>query len=103
MRDGEQGLAASAFNSAADGAASPGGRGAALFQQLGKGTSRPTEAVSSGKTEQQVDDDGRIYLAQPQHEGRFVTRSQVVQTSTAREDVLTAWTVIQELASELDI
>jgi aromatic-L-amino-acid decarboxylase len=61
------------------------------------------EAVSSGKTEQQVNDDGRIYLTQPQHEGRFVIRFQVGQTSTAREDVLTAWTVIQELASRLDI
>jgi aromatic-L-amino-acid decarboxylase len=51
---------------------------------------------------QRINDDGRIYLTQTQHEGRFVIRFVVGQTSTAREDVLTAWTVIQELASGLD-
>ncbi len=48
---------------------------------------------------QQINDDGRLYLTQTQHEGRFVIRFMVGQTSTAREDVLSAWTVIQELAS----
>jgi aromatic-L-amino-acid decarboxylase len=51
---------------------------------------------------QRINDDGRIYLTQTQHEGRFVIRFVVGQTSTAREDVLTAWTIIQELASGLD-
>ncbi len=51
---------------------------------------------------QRINDDGRLYLTQTQHEGRFVIRFQVGQTSTAREDVLTAWTVIQELANGLD-
>jgi aromatic-L-amino-acid decarboxylase len=50
---------------------------------------------------QRINDDGRIYLTQTQHEGRFVIRFVVGQTSTARADVLAAWTVIQELASSL--
>jgi len=51
---------------------------------------------------QRINDDGRIYLTQTQHESQFVIRFVVGQTSTAREDVLTAWAVIQELASRLD-
>jgi len=50
---------------------------------------------------QRINDDGRLYLTQTQHGGRFVIRFVVGQTSTAREDVLTAWNVIQELASGL--
>jgi aromatic-L-amino-acid/L-tryptophan decarboxylase len=45
-----------------------------------------------------VNDDGRIYLTQTQHDGRFVIRFQVGQTYTTRDDVMLAWDVIRELA-----
>jgi aromatic-L-amino-acid decarboxylase len=45
-----------------------------------------------------INDDGRIYLTQTQHEGRFVIRFQVGQTHTTRDDVMLAWDVIRELA-----
>jgi aromatic-L-amino-acid/L-tryptophan decarboxylase len=48
---------------------------------------------------ERINDDGRIYLTQTQHEGRFVIRFQVGQTSTTRQDVLVAWDVIRELAA----
>ena len=51
---------------------------------------------------ERINDDGRIYLTQTQHEGRFVIRFQVGQTYTTREDVLLAWDVIQELAERID-
>jgi aromatic-L-amino-acid decarboxylase len=50
---------------------------------------------------QRINDDGRLYLTQTQHEGRFVIRFVVGQTSTALADVLAAWTLIQELADGL--
>jgi aromatic-L-amino-acid/L-tryptophan decarboxylase len=45
-----------------------------------------------------INDDGRIYLTQTQHEGRFVIRFQVGQTQTTRDDVTFAWAVIREMA-----
>ena len=45
-----------------------------------------------------INDDGRIYLTQTQHEGRFVIRFQVGATTTTRDDVLGALAVIRELA-----
>jgi len=51
---------------------------------------------------ERINDDGRIYLTQTQHDGRFVIRFQVGQTYTTREDVLLAWEVIQELAERID-
>ena len=51
---------------------------------------------------ERINNDGRIYLTQTQHEGRFVIRFQVGQTSTSREDVQTAWGVIRELARGLE-
>ncbi len=50
---------------------------------------------------QRINDDGRIYLTQTQHEGRFVIRFVVGQTSTSRADVLAAWDIIRELAGDL--
>jgi aromatic-L-amino-acid decarboxylase len=50
---------------------------------------------------QWINDDGRIYLTQTLHEGRFAIRFQVGQTSTTREDVLMAWEVIQDAAQSL--
>lgn len=45
-----------------------------------------------------INDDGRIYLTQTWHEGKFVIRFQVGRTSTSWDDVMEAWIVIQELA-----
>jgi aromatic-L-amino-acid decarboxylase len=50
---------------------------------------------------ERLNDDGRIYLTQSQHEGRFVIRFQVGQTNTTRADVMAAWDVIRELAAQL--
>jgi aromatic-L-amino-acid decarboxylase len=47
---------------------------------------------------QRINDEGRIYLTQTQHQGQFVVRFQVGQTTTTREDVLLAWEVIQQAA-----
>lgn len=47
---------------------------------------------------ERINDDGRIYLTQTTHEGRFVLRFQVGATMTARDDVLAAWDVVRELA-----
>ncbi len=48
---------------------------------------------------ERINADGRIYLTQTQHEGRFVIRFQVGQTTTAREHVEQAWSVIREAAA----
>ena len=45
-----------------------------------------------------VNDDGRIYLTQTTHEGKFVIRFQVGQFDCRREDVLLAVNVLRELA-----
>jgi aromatic-L-amino-acid decarboxylase len=46
--------------------------------------------------------DGRIYLTQTQHQGQFVIRFQVGQTSTARKHVEQAWSVIQDMAARIE-
>lgn len=46
---------------------------------------------------QRINDDGRIYLTQTAHEGRFVIRVQVGQFDTTREDVMTVAQVLREL------
>jgi aromatic-L-amino-acid decarboxylase len=51
---------------------------------------------------ERINNDGRIYLTQTQHEDRFVIRFQVGQTSTSRDDVQVAWGVIRELAPGLE-
>jgi aromatic-L-amino-acid decarboxylase len=48
-----------------------------------------------------INDDGRIYLTQTQHEGRFVIRFQVGQTETTRADVMLGWDVVRELAERI--
>ena len=45
-----------------------------------------------------VNDDGRIYLTQTHHDGRFVIRFQVGQFDCEREDVMLAVDVLEELA-----
>ena len=48
-----------------------------------------------------INDDGRTYLTQTRHDGRFVIRFQIGQTTTTREDVLTAWQAVEEIAGAL--
>lgn len=50
---------------------------------------------------QAINDDGRIYLTQTTHAGRFVIRFQVGQTDTTRADVQMAGAVIRELAGQV--
>lgn len=50
---------------------------------------------------QAINDDGRIYLTQTMHEGKFVLRFSVGQWDTAEDDVAFAWNVIREIAGEL--
>ena len=45
-----------------------------------------------------VNDDGRVYLTQTVHRGRFVIRVQVGQFDTTREDVMTVAEVLRDLA-----
>ena len=47
---------------------------------------------------QRINDDGRIYLTQTLHRGRFVIRVQVGQFDCTRPDVMMIPTVVQELA-----
>jgi aromatic-L-amino-acid/L-tryptophan decarboxylase len=44
-----------------------------------------------------INDDGRIYLTQTQHEGRYVIRVQVGSMSTTRDDVMMIRDVVAEL------
>ncbi len=50
---------------------------------------------------ERINDDGRTYLTQTRHENRFVIRFQVGQTTTTREDVMSAWAAVRELAAGL--
>lgn len=44
-----------------------------------------------------INDDGRIYLTQTRHDGKFVIRLQVGQFDTTREDVMTTLDVLRDL------
>ncbi|KMO43426.1 amino acid decarboxylase [Methylobacterium variabile] len=50
---------------------------------------------------ERINDDGRTYLTQTRHDGRFVIRFQVGQTTTTRADVMTAWAAVREIAAGL--
>lgn len=50
---------------------------------------------------ERINDDGRIYLTQTTHRGRFVIRVQVGSFETTREDVMMIPTVLEELAQDL--
>ena len=50
-----------------------------------------------------INDNGRIYLTQTVHDGRFVIRFQVGATTTTRHDVIGAFDVVRELAAGLDV
>jgi len=53
--------------------------------------------ASTEKLLQRINADGRVYLNQTRHQGRFVIRVQVGQFDCARDDVLMVETVIREL------
>ncbi|MEZ5816179.1 MAG: pyridoxal-dependent decarboxylase [Hyphomicrobiaceae bacterium] len=44
-----------------------------------------------------INDDGRVYLTQTRHKGRYVIRVQVGQFDCTRDDVMTVATVVQEM------
>jgi aromatic-L-amino-acid decarboxylase len=44
-----------------------------------------------------INDDGRVYLTQTRHRGRYVIRVQVGQFDSTREDVMTVATVVRDL------
>jgi aromatic-L-amino-acid decarboxylase len=46
-----------------------------------------------------INDDGRIYLTQTRHRGRYVIRVQVGQFDSTREDVMAIPEVVAELAA----
>jgi aromatic-L-amino-acid decarboxylase len=48
-----------------------------------------------------INDDGRIYLTQTSHEGRFVIRFSVGQFDTTRDDVVFAWDTIRDIARSI--
>jgi hypothetical protein len=56
----------------------------------------------NAKLVESINADGRVYLTQTQHNGQFVIRFQVGQTNTTRRHVEQAWSVIQEVAAELE-
>ena len=50
-----------------------------------------------------INDDGRIYLTQTKLDGKFVIRFQAGQFDTSREDLQTAYDVILEFASKIEV
>ena len=48
-----------------------------------------------------INDDGRIYLTQTRHEGRFVIRLQVGQFDTTREDVMMVEQVLRDISKDI--
>jgi aromatic-L-amino-acid decarboxylase len=68
------------------------------FQYAPKGQN-PDEA--SAKLLQAINDDGRVYLTQTHHKGKFVIRVQVGQFDCTREDVMMVYQVARELADDL--
>jgi aromatic-L-amino-acid decarboxylase len=52
---------------------------------------------------ERINDDGRTYLTQTRHDGCFVIRFQVGQTTTTREDVMMAWDAVREIAAGLRV
>ena len=56
----------------------------------------PDEAATQRLLER-INDDGRVYLTQTRHRGRFVIRVQVGQFDCTREDVMTVAEVVREM------
>ncbi len=56
--------------------------------------------ASTERLLQRINDDGRIYLTQTRHKGRFVIRVQVGQFDCTAEDVMMVETVVRELMED---
>ena len=67
------------------------------FRYVPSGGSDPNRATE--KLLQDINADGRLYLTQTVHDGRFVIRVQVGQFDTTRDDVLMVADVVRELIS----
>ena len=68
------------------------------FRYRPRGIEGELDALNARLVER-INDDGRIYLTQTSHDGRFVIRFQVGATATTRADVMQAWEVIRDLAA----
>ena len=64
------------------------------YQPDGQDANKATEALL-----QAINDDGRVYLTQTLHEGRFVIRFTAGQFDCTRDDVMMVLTVLRELAA----
>ncbi len=65
----------------------------------------PAGANADTATEQllaRVNDDGRIYLTQTHHEGRFVIRMTAGQFDCTRDDVMSVYDVLCDLAGQME-
>ncbi len=71
------------------------------FRYAPPGTSEPDRDALNARLVERINDDGRIYLTQTRHGGRFVIRFQVGATQTTRDDVMGARDVIREIAAGL--
>lgn len=71
------------------------------FRYAPPGTSEEERDGLNARLVERINDDGRLYLTQTTHAGRFVIRFQVGATSTTRDDVLGALPVVRELAAAL--
>jgi aromatic-L-amino-acid/L-tryptophan decarboxylase len=67
----------------------------------GTGTGVDDLDALNARLVERINDDGRTYLTQTRHDGRFVIRFQVGQTTTTREDVMMAWAAVKEIAAGL--
>ena len=67
------------------------------FRYVPSDASDPNEATE--RLLQAINADGRLYLTQTMHDGRFVIRVQVGQFETTRDDVLMVADIVRELVS----
>jgi aromatic-L-amino-acid decarboxylase len=66
------------------------------YAPAGRDANALTEALLKA-----VNDDGRVYLTQTGHEGKFVIRFTAGQFECTRDDVMTTWTALTECAQRL--
>ena len=71
------------------------------FRIAPAGTTEEERDRLNARLVEAINDDGRIYLTQTTHGGRFVIRFQVGATTTTRADVETAFDVVRDLAAPL--
>ncbi len=71
------------------------------FRYAPAGASEEERDRLNARLVEAINQDGRIYLTQTTHEGRFVIRFQAGSTTTTREDVLLTLAVVRELAPRI--